>query len=328
MTLRAALACVAALAAGCGKRQPEGAAERQPEPAPAPPVPAPAPPVPEPPPPPRPPEPPPADAGLDAAAESAMPSALELRVSGYAMLLAIDVSLFQIMESYPGAPKGTTFETPSYRWRRPEWLALDAMQKEVGAILALTSTTPTLPADAPVQAYATKLSGWLPGLTALAAYYDHQKFVDDEFDRGRKESEDVRRTATELAKLRAPMRGAVAGAWRELATEYRDAPRGAVAYAWMACMSVADRVMEQAKPEPITRAVSECRRSIPKITELVPSSGFDADVRNAAVELGDWVAQGYPTWRTSVGDTLGKLTRRYLDLWPKLPDKPAEHPVR
>jgi hypothetical protein len=259
--------------------------------------------------------------------EASTPSALELRVSGYAKLLAIDVSLFQMIEAYPGAPQGTTFETLNYQWRRQSWLSLDAMQKEVDAVLASTSATPTLTADAAVGAYAKQLAGWMPRLIALAAYYDDHRFVDDEFDRGRKESVDVRRTAAEVGRRRAPMRAAVFGAWRDLVAEYRATPRGGVAFAWMACMSVADRVMEKASPEAITRAVSECRRSIPKLTELAASSGFDRDVRSAAIELGDWVAQGYPTWRTSVGDRLGWLTLRYLELWPKLPAIPAERPA-
>ena len=265
--------------------------------------------------------------GSAATPEPPAPSALEARMLGYAKLLAIDVALFQLIRSYPGAPAGTTFDSSDYRWLRHTWLSLDAMQKEIEAILASTSTTPSLAADAAVQAYAAKLAGWMPRLIALTAYYTDQKFVDDEFDRGRKEAEDVRRTAAELAKLRAPMRASVFGAYRDLVAGYRESPRAAVASAWMACMSIADRVMEQARPEAIAKAVSECRRSIPRLTTAASTSGFDTDVRSAAVVLGDWVAIGSPSWRSSITDELGRLTLRYIELWPKLPTTPAEKPA-
>ncbi|HSK01582.1 MAG TPA: hypothetical protein VK932_10095 [Kofleriaceae bacterium] len=265
--------------------------------------------------------------GLDAAPEAPAVSPLEARVLGYAKLLAIDVSIFQTIAAYPGAPKGTTFETSEYEWRRPRWRSLDAMQQELEAIRAPRAGTPRIEADAAVQAYADQAAAWLPRLTALAAYHDGQRFVDDEFDRGRKEAPDVRRAAAELGELRAPMRTAVFGAWRDLVAGHRDTPRAAVAHAWMACMSIADGVMAKARPEAITRSVSECRRSIPRLAEIASASGFDADVRRAATDLGDWVAQGYPSWRTSVSDTLGRLTQLYLDLWPKLPASPAERPA-
>jgi hypothetical protein len=137
----------------------------------------------------------------------------------------------------------------------------------------------------------------------------------------------VRRTAAELGKLRGPMRAAVHGAWRELVAGYRESPRALATHAWMACMSVADRVIEQAKPDAISKALSECRRSIPRLAETASTSGFDATVRGAAGELGDWVAQGYPTWRTNVSNQLGQLTLKYVELWPKLPTTPAERPT-
>ncbi len=267
------------------------------------------------------------DPGVDAAPDAPAVSPLEARVLGFAKLLAIDVALFQLIEAYPGAPKGTTFETLMYRWQRPRWMSLDAMQAEVEAILGARAGAPSIEADAAVQAYAEAVAGWLPRLIALAAYHDDRKFVDDEFDRGRKEAEDVRRTAAEVGKLRARMRGAVVGALRDLVAGYRDTPRAAVTHAWMACMSIADRVMDKAKAEAVAAAVSGCRRSIPRLAEMASASGFDADVRKAATELGDWVAQGYPWWRTNVSDVLGALTQRYLELWPELPTTPAERPA-
>jgi hypothetical protein len=265
--------------------------------------------------------------GADAAPEAPAVSPLEARVLGYAKLLAIDVAIFQTIEAYPGAPKGTTFETSAYWWRRPGWKSLDAMQQDLEAIRAARTGTPTIEADAAVQAYADRAAAWLPRLIALAAYHDDQKFVDDEFDRGREEAADVRRAAAELGKLRAPMRAAVFDAWRDLVASRRDTPHAAVAHAWMACMSIADGVMAKARPETITRSVSECRRSIPRLAEIASASGFDADVRKAATQLGDWVAQGSPSWRTSVSDTLGWLTQRYVQLWPTLPSTPAERPA-
>jgi hypothetical protein len=266
--------------------------------------------------------------GADSAPESATPSALEARALGYAKLLAIDVSVFQFIESYPGAPEGTTFSTTTYSWRPDLWIPLDAMQREVEATVAsIAAATPTIEADAAVRPYAEKLASWLPRLIALIAYYEGRKFVDDEFDRGRREAGDVRRTATELGKLRGPMRAAVHDAWRELVSGYRDSPRALATHAWIACMSVADRVMERAKPSAINKALSECRRSIPGLAEAASTSGFDATVRGAASELGDWIAQGYPTWRTNVSHQLGRLTLSYVELWPKLPTTPAERPA-
>jgi hypothetical protein len=259
--------------------------------------------------------------------ESATPSALELRLRGYAKLLAIDVSILQLIAAYPGAPTGTTFWTFEYQWNRQSWLPLDVLHKEVDAILASTSETPSTSADAAVHAYAEKLAGWLPRLLALAEYYNGQRYVDDEFDRGRKEAPDVRRTAAELARLRAPMRAAVLAAWRDLVADYRDSPRAVVAHAWIACMSVADRVMEQAKPDAIAKAISECRRSLPRLTQLPSTDGFDTAVRGAAIVLGDWLARGDLSWRTDVCNALGELTQRHVELWPKLPTTPAEKPA-
>jgi len=177
-----------------------------------------------------------------------------------------------------------------------------------------------------VRLYAKALAEQLTALVSLHDYYDRQLFVDDEFERGRREAPHVAKIEVELAKLRAPMRTAVFAAWRELVADHPDGPRAVIGHAWEACMAVSDRIMENAADEAISKAVSECRRSIPKISNVGASTGFDRDVRAAAVGLGDWVAQGHPAWNFNASDALGKLTQKYFDLWPTLPVAPAEKP--
>jgi hypothetical protein len=223
------------------------------------------------------------------------------------------------VQAYPGVPDSTTFATINYWWRKSDWITLVAMQREVEAIVQSTVKTPGTPADAATRAYASALAGWLPRLIALRAYYDDRRFVDDEFAFGRNEARELARTAAALAKLRVPMRSAVFAAWRDRVAAHPDDTRAAVGRGWASCMLIADRVMEKAGRPTITKAVSDCRASIPPLVGLARAENFDHEVRATAIALGDWVVQGYPSWNTQVADALGKLTRRFVELWAKLP---------
>jgi len=105
---------------------------------------------------------------------SSAPSAPEARLLGFANLLAIDLSIFQLIEAYPGAPEGRMFTTGQYHWSRPRWLSAGAMRSQLAAILA----APSIAADAAVRAYAEKVVDWIPRLIALVAYHEVRKFVE------------------------------------------------------------------------------------------------------------------------------------------------------
>src|SRR4051812_11187378 len=88
-------------------------------------------------------------ASIDAPPESATPSALETRLRGYAKLLAIDVAIYEIIASYPGAPTGTTFLSSRYSWRLPR-SRLATMTATVAAIVKSTTASPAIDADSQV----------------------------------------------------------------------------------------------------------------------------------------------------------------------------------
>ena len=270
-----------------------------------------------------------ADAAIDAvadAASDAMPEreALALRLRSYVELLSIDFWVYQDLEAFPGAPPGTTFVAISFSWEMPPVMRNGDMQAKVVAIVQAANRPPRAPVDEVVQPYAQALATWLPRLLDLQHYYEDSRFVDDEFDRARKEAADVARARRELAALRVPMRSAVLRAWRELSADVPDSPRAIVGAAWEACIRFADHLMAGDPPKALSAAVSACRRAIPAVTALPAGNGRElADaLRGAAIAIGDRMAnedmKRYPP------GALAQLTAAYLDAWPKLSMAPAE----
>src|SRR5262249_30210100 len=155
-----------------------------------------------------------------------------------------------------------------------------------------STRTPRTAADDAVHAYVAALTDELPPLLALRQYYAGQRFIDDEFDRARREAPDIARSRAHLAALRPAMRRAIFTAWEELSAEVADSPRAIVTAAWRKCIAIADALMAQAKPAVLEAAMSACRRSIPSVSALPAHAGgaFADRLRNAAIELGDGVA--------------------------------------
>jgi hypothetical protein len=254
---------------------------------------------------------------------------VETRLQRYAELLAIDFAVYQIVNAFPGVPPTTTFATSDYRWRIGGGSAFEDITHGVGdalGVVASASGSALQPVDVAVADYAHALADWLPELAELHAYYDDNRYVDDEFARARREQPELAKHAAAIARLRVPMRAAVEDAWRKLVAAHPASPRGVVDRAWQACMTVADRAMAGASDDALASAVSGCRASIQPIVDLGTSSDFADDVRAAAIELGDWVAQHHPTWNAQPSRALATLTEEYDQLWPTLPADPPEKP--
>jgi hypothetical protein len=262
-----------------------------------------------------------ADAAIDAMSER---DALALRLRAYVELLSIDFWAYQYIAEFPGVPPGTTFVASSFHWDTWPTMQGDDVQAKLVAIAQAANRRPRVAADEVVQPYAQALATWLPKLRDLQNYYNESRFVDDEFDRGRRDSADVERARRELAALRVPMRAAVLTSWRELSADVPDSPRAIVGAAWEACVRFADHLMAGESPEALTAAVSACRRAIPTVSALPAGNGGDLaiELRVAAIAIGDQMANRYMNHDPPAA--LARLTTAYLDAWPKLSTAPAE----
>ena len=262
-----------------------------------------------------------ADGAIDAMTER---DVLALRLRSYVELLSIDFWVYQFLAAFPGVPKDTTFVAGSFRWSNRRLMPADKLQAKVGAIVQEANHQPRTATDDAVLAYARALASWLPKLFDLQAYYDELRFVDDEFDRGRRDSAEIAQARDELARLRVPMRSAVLTDWRELSSDVPDSPRAIVGAAWETCIKFADHLMAGDPPAALTAAVSACRRSIPTVGALPAGKGgeFATTLRGAAVAIGDRMANRFMTDDSS--SALAQLTRSYLELWPTLSKASAE----
>jgi hypothetical protein len=241
----------------------------------------------------------------------------------YVELLSIDFWAYQFLAEFPGAPPSKTFVASAFHWETRRTMHGDDVQAKLAAIVQGANRRPRVAADEVVQPYAQALATWLPQLLDLQKYYNESRFVDDEFDRGRRDSADVERARRELAALRVPMRAAVLTSWRELSADVPDSPRAIVGAAWEACVRFADHLMAGDPPEALTAAVSACRRAIPTVSALPAGSSGDlaSELRAAAIAIGDQMANRF---MKDGPPALARLTAAYLDAWPRLSTAPAE----
>jgi uncharacterized protein DUF3829 len=269
----------------------------------------------------------PADAAVDAMTERARMTA---RLAGYLELLSIDYWTFELLATFPGVPTGTTFHTITYAWNAPPWIALDVLQADLGKIRASAAAPPHASVDDAVRAYLDVHARWLPRLLDLYAYYGASRFVDDEFDRGRREAGDVATARAELAAVRGAMRQSVLIEWRELSGDIPESPRAIVGRAWGACLGFEDLVMTVPyDAKAVAAAISACRRSIPTVTALTKQirGDFDDRLRAVAILIGNHMDGGSGLWGYEVTNGLASLTTAYLALWPTLPTEPPERPA-
>jgi len=269
----------------------------------------------------------PSDAAPDAPVD-AMPERARraLRLAGYLELLSIDHWTFELLAAFPGVPDGTKFFSLHYsQWEVPLWMTLDTLRDHLAAVQRAADAQPRLAADDAVLAYLAVHARWLPRVLDLNEYYRSSHFVDDEFDRARREAGDVATARTELAAVRGVMWQRVLEAWRELSGDVPDSPRAIVGRAWESCFRVQDLVMAEPYDERrVATAVSACRRAIPTVTALPRSlrGELDDHLRGVAIKLGDSMV-GVNHWDGVTGG-LAALTTEYLALWPSLPTTPAE----
>lgn len=270
---------------------------------------------------------PPADAPIDALTERAR---LTARLAGYLELLSIDYWTFELIATFPGVPAGTTFHTIDYAWHAPPWIALEVLQADLAKLRASAGEPPQTGVDDAVRAYLAVHDRWLPRLLDLYAYYEASHFVDDEFDRARREAGDVATARTELAAVRGEMRQRVLTEWRELSGDVPESPRAIVGRAWEACLGFEELVMAApSSAKAVAAAISACRRSIPTVTALPPRirGNFDDRLRAVAILIGNHMDGGSGLWGYEVTNGLASLTDAYLALWPTLPTAPPERPA-
>ncbi len=262
---------------------------------------------------------------IDAAIDASSEHDLRIdRVRAYLGLLVYDYWIYEALVSFPGAPPGKTFVANQYRWHVEDLLAPDALRAAIGQLVTLSARSPRTPTDDAVHVYVQTLAASLPALLDLRAYYDGEHFIDDEFDRARRETPDIARLGDQLAKLRVPMRTAILSAWQELSSDVPDSPRAIITTAWRKCIGVTDPMMANAKQSAIVAAISACRRSIPTVSALPAKSGreFAEPLRHAAREIGDAIANEYMA--RDLPGVLERFTDAYLALWATLPNTPAE----
>ncbi len=240
-------------------------------------------------------------------------------------LLWIDAYVHGLLATYPGVPAGTRFSSLAYRWNMPRKMA--ALRTEIAACGdAATRWAQGAPIDQTVMAYAQTFATHMPAVLELAAYYEDRHFIDDEFDRGRREQVLVTRATAELAKLRPRLWSTVLEAWREAAPAAADSPRALVTRAWEACMKVGEVMITDGTASQLDRAVSACRRGIPSVVALPADTRgtYDATLRHTAAKLGNRAAGSRSSDVYEIPAELREITDAYLALWPDLPTTPAE----
>lgn len=253
------------------------------------------------------------------------PADVSPRFRAYLAVLSADLYLDELLGVFPGAPAGVRFVSGDYRWHSPATRDLTA----VGDMLAAAAThadSGTEDVDAAVAAYAKVAAEVMPPLVALNAYYTTRRFVDDEFDRGRREARLVPAWRGRLAKARTAMWRAVLERWREASFDAADSPRAIVTRAWEACVKVGEAIVQRTDRKRRDAAVSGCRRSIGTVGALPETirGDFDAVLRAAALALGDQVGRDSAWSFYKIPAEIRLLTTKYLEMWPALPVMPAE----
>jgi hypothetical protein len=246
------------------------------------------------------------------------------RLTSYVELLSVDFVFYQLLAAFPGTPTTNRFAVFEYPWGLPRSHSLRDLVATIDAATAAAAEAPQARVDAAVAAYVAALAIWWPKIESLNTYYTDQRFIDDEFARGRREAPEIAHAMTELAKLRVPMRAAVLAAWRELTHDAPSSPRAIVGRSWEACMAYEDRVMARANPDALDAAISRCRRAIAPVAALPDSlrAHLDEDLRRAAIEAGDDAVVHSPNPGLDTGYAFGELTSAYLAQWRDLPRVP------
>jgi len=273
---------------------------------------------------------------VDAAPRDAAVDALSVhaeraqRLAAYLELLSIDRWTYELLATFPGVPEGAQFFSLQYsQWDVAMWLTPEALRDHLASLRQAADRLPRMAVDDAVRAYLDVQARWLGKLLDLQAYYRDSRFVDDEFDRARRELADIATARRELAAVRGAMWRGVLEAWRELSSDVPDSPRAIVGRAWEACFRVQDELMtEPASADHVLTALSACRRSIPTVTALPTAmrGPFDDHLRDNAIALGDNLSTHMGGHGVTRG--LALLTSEYLALWPTLPTMPAERAAR
>jgi hypothetical protein len=247
------------------------------------------------------------------------------RLAAYLHLLAVDLYIKELVGRFPGAPSGTVFDSQRYAWYGPHSVRLEALVEAVGAAASEASKA-TGDTDRAVTAYAEVATRVVPPVIALFDYY-RASFVDDEFDRGRREAASVGDAGKAIAAVRGELWSRVIVEWRETAGDVPDSPRAVVGRAYEACMRVGQVLATDGSADALNSAVSACRRGISPVAALPAEvqAGFEHALRGAAIALGDMAARGSTLY--DAPQSLAHLTGKYLALWPSLsqttPEKAA-----
>lgn len=262
---------------------------------------------------------------FDAApAFDAAPPGAPPRLAAYLRLLSADMYMKEIVEAFPGAPKGAVFDSKRYWWHFPDLMALDELYKRLEVAAKEASAGPLGETDKAVGTYVHVALDAMAPVFDLAKYYDDDRFVDDEFERGRRDSGLVAAAGAALAKVRKDLWSRVIVEWREVAGDDPDSPRGITGAAFETCLQVGAVMVTTGLGDAANAAVSACRKAIAPVAALPDGvrNNFDQSLRSCARELGDLAATGYNRYQAP--RYIDKLTEDYLALWPLLPQAPAE----
>jgi hypothetical protein len=256
---------------------------------------------------------------------------------GYLSLLWVDHFFGEMLASFPGAAPTGRYYSSTYKWEVPD---LDKLEKALRRAKATSShpiaNTPT-ETDRAVHAYTSAALEVWPDLRGLAEYYKEQRFVDDEFARGRSEGRLVGEAIDKMAPLGKPMIESLFAGWREAAGDKPESARAIAGASFEACTRAAffvfDAVAVRKKtktPNPATEAaidvrMSECRKGVGAVSALPAGfQPFARSLRQAAIAFGDASHSGWAV--KYADDDLSELVDAYIQQWPKLPSEPAEKP--
>ncbi len=274
-----------------------------------------------------------ADAVVDARplAEGEYATRADRYLVAYLDLLWVDLALHEMLQAYPGAPTTNRYTTYRYDWSLPARQPLEAALRR--AKLAAERVRDD-DADRAVLAYTTLVLEAWPSLDGLATYYKEQRYVDDEFARGRREQALVGETLAKIEPLRKPMTESVFAGWRTVAGGNPESPRAVLGASFEACMRLAmllfERPRVQTKPDPkveeaIDEAMGACRRGVGAVSALPEAfRSFDKPLRTVALSLGNAVDSN-SSRQYAIAD-VEQLVKAYVERWPKLPSEPAERP--
>ena len=243
------------------------------------------------------------------------------RLASYLALMSVDFVFDQFLATFPGAPAANRFASYEYQWGSSQQPSLHQLAPAVAMAAAAASEAPQAPVDVAVAAYVTALTAWWPKIESLNTYYADERFVDDEFARGRREAPTIDRARVALERLRVPMRAAVLAAWRELANDAPGSPRAIIGRSWQACVAYADRVMARSSADAVDAAISRCRSAVAPVAALPASlrDHLDDKLRRVAVEAGD---DAITRPSLDAAYALGDLTSAYVAQWHALAPAP------